>query len=206
MNQDTLSHTLFPLGGLTKSEVRDLARDAGLEVAERPESQDFCFLSPDQYSFTSGDSEISDDLGLEESSTVPGPIINAKGEVIGTHPGIAYFTIGQRRGLGLALGKPAYVLKIDPETNTLVVGFEEDLFRKTFTVSQVNWISGEVPDMPERFLVKVRSRSEPVRATVTPVGPETVLVELSEPEKAVTPGQSAVWYETQTLIGGGVID
>jgi tRNA-specific 2-thiouridylase len=206
IKQDILSKTLFPLGELNKTKVRDIARAEGLEVADRPESQDFCFLSPDEIWNTGWSDTVLNDLGFEPTSMVPGPIVNKTGEQIGTHRGIAYYTTGQRRGLGIALGRPAYVVKIDPGSNTLVVGFEEDLYTDQFTVSRVNWVSGRIPEQELTLSIKVRSRSAPAIGTVTPTGENTAYVHLQEPKKAVTPGQSAVWYDGPALIGGGVID
>lgn len=206
MDQDVLSRTLFPLGNLNKPSVREKARELGLEVADRPESQDFCFLSPQEIRKTARKISSLYELGLDPAATRPGPVVDVTGERIGTHDGIAYYTTGQRRHLGIALGRPAYVLSIDPKTNTLVVGFEEDSFTERFNVSSVNWVSGRLPDTPQCFSVKVRSRSSPIRATVTPTSTDTASVELHEPKKAVTPGQSAVWYDGQLLVGGGVVD
>ncbi|MFQ6103514.1 MAG: tRNA 2-thiouridine(34) synthase MnmA [Candidatus Glassbacteria bacterium] len=206
MNQDVLAHTLFPLGKLSKAEVREIAKGAGLHVAESPESQDFCFLPMEKLVGTGLADALLDELGIQTEATTAGPIVDTRGERIGTHRGIAYFTTGQRRGLGLALGRPAYVVRIEPETNTLVVGFEEDLRVRRFSVEDVNWISGQTPGSSVTCHVKVRSRSEEIPATICPTGIDSAVIELHESKKAVTPGQSTVWYEGSELIGGGIIN
>jgi len=206
MNQEVLSRTLFPLGEYHKSAVREKARDLELDAADRPESQDFCFLSPEEIRNTAHSIAPLLAMGLDPASTVPGPVVNTRGERIGTHNGIAYYTIGQRRRLGVALGRPAYVLRIDPAANTLVVGYEEDILTDRFSVSRVNWVSGRIPDSGLSFSVKVRSRSRPIHATVTPTSSCTATVELNEPKEAITPGQSAVWYDGPLLVGGGVVE
>lgn len=206
MNQRTLARTLFPLGELTKPKVREIARSLDLEVSHKPESQDFCLLALAPTGPGRGRPEAWKDLELSPSSTRPGPILDTAGKRIGTHRGIAHYTTGQRRGLGLSLGRPAYVVRIVPESNALVVGTEEDLSVREFTVSGVNWISGRIPEGPVLREVKVRSRSEPLPALITPTGKESAHILLERPKNAVTPGQSAVWYDGPTLEGGGVID
>jgi tRNA-specific 2-thiouridylase len=206
MNQRTLARTLFPLGDLTKPRVREIAREIGLDVADKPESQDFCLIALAPSGHGTGRPAAWKDLALDPSSAQPGPILDTSGKRIGTHRGIAHYTTGQRRGLGLSLGRPAYVVRILPETNTLVVGIEDDLAVAEFTVSMVNWVSGRAPESPVARHVKVRSRSEPVPATIVPTSPDTACIRLRSPRKAVTPGQSAVWYDGPVLEGGGVID
>jgi tRNA-specific 2-thiouridylase len=207
MNQETLARSLFPLGDLTKPQVREIARSMDLEVAEKPESQDFCLLALAPPSGHRTGRPLSwKGLAMAPEAGLPGPILDTAGNRIGTHRGIAHYTTGQRRGLGLSLGKPAYVVRIIPESNTLVVGIEEDLAVTEFTVSGVNWISVKVPESPISREVKVRSRSEPVPALITPTGRQTARIRLGSPKNAVTPGQSAVWYDGSVLEGGGVID
>lgn len=208
MNQDILSRTLFPLGELRKEHVREIARSLGLDVADRPESQDFCYFSMDGAGKAARPSvsEDSSGLGLSPDALKPGPIIDTRGRRIGTHRGIARYTTGQRRGLGVALGKPVYVVRILPDENTIVIGNENDLLVDEFPVTDVNWISGEAPQEPISSMVKVRSRSRPIPARVIPTGKKTADVRLEMPKEAVTPGQSAVWYDGDVVVGGGIID
>jgi tRNA-specific 2-thiouridylase len=206
MTQPVLSRTLFPCGEFEKNEVREKARIFGLEVADRPESQDLCFFSPGEIKNTSLDISSLYEFGLRQTSTMPGPIVNTEGKRVGTHEGIAFYTTGQRHGLGIALGRPAYVVRIDPSRNTLVVGFEEDTLVKRFTITKPNWIAGQTPEPGFSCSVKVRSRSVPRMARFLSTSSDSATLELDTPKKAVTPGQSAVFYEDSLLIGGGVID
>ncbi len=208
MTQDILSRTRFPLGKFRKERVRVIARRLGLDVADRPESQDFCYFSMDGAARGGGSRLAGGETGPGPSGEAvrPGPIVDMEGRRVGTHRGIAHYTTGQRRGLGISLGKPVYIVRILPEENTLVVGDEDDLLVDGFPVTGVNWITGIAPERAVRVRVKVRSRSPLVPATVIPGKDATAEVLLDRPKKAVTPGQSAVWYDGDTLLGGGVID
>lgn len=193
---DQLARSIFPLGDLTKEQVRMTAREFGLSLAEKPESQEICFIPDnDTQGFVSGQ--------LGESSPPPGPIVDAAGRVLGEHGGIHRFTIGQRRGLGLS-GGPWYVLRLEPATNRIVVGPAKDLLRTTFKVSDVNWM-GPRPAEFARVSVKIRHGQAEWEGRVRFLARETAEVTLDSPARAVSPGQAAVFYKGDWLLGGGWI-
>lgn len=197
MTQEHLSRTVFPLGGMTKKETRDIALKLNFITALRPESQEICFVGNDRYGgfirrFAPGTVE-------------PGPVRDTAGSVIGQHRGIAFYTIGQRKGLGIAVGRPLYVVGIDRESNTLIVGPQEDALIKSISVNELHWISGEPPDGPCRVSVKIRSTMNDVPAELIPNAGGTVRVEFDESQWAPAPGQSAVFYEGDLVRGGGII-
>ena len=194
LSQELLCKLIFPLSELTKSEVRKLAVEMGLETAHRPESQDF--LSGGGYSVLFDKSEI-----------IPGPIVDTEGRVLGRHKGIIYYTVGQRKGLGIAAGKPLYVLRIDAAANQVVVGDREQLFTSKVLISQVNFIS--IPGLKGSMDVKakVRYRHKEADAVICPgPSPDQVILAFRQPQKAVTPGQSAVFYHDDVVVGGGIIE
>lgn len=197
MTQDRLARTLFPLGDLTKEQTRERAARWKLPVARKPESQDICFVPYKNY---------GEFLARHAAESVrEGPIVDREGNVLGKHHGIAFHTIGQRRGLGLAAGKPLYVTEIRAETNTIVVGELEDLLKPTCLVEEVNFIS--IPELrePRRVLVRIRYRAEEVPAEISPAENGRVLVRFDTPQRAVTPGQSVVFYDGDVVVGGGTI-
>ena len=194
LTQDQLSKTLFPLGELTKPEVREIARRAGLPTAEKAESQEICFVEGRSYA-----DFVEEYAGIETKAS--GEIVTETGEVIGRHGGIHKFTVGQRKGL-VATGTPQYVVKIDPEMNRVVVG--NDPQKSRFTVRDANWIAIEKLVEPIRCEVQIRNRFEPKPATVSLVDGQ-VAVEFDEPQRAVTPGQGAVFYWGEVVVGGGWI-
>lgn len=196
MTQEQLSHTKFPLGTLTKTEVRKIAEENGFVNASKPDSQDICFV-PD------GDYAAFIERCTGEVKT--GDFLNTAGEVIGTHKGVTHYTIGQRKHLGISAGRPIFVTKIDAENNTVTVGDEQDLRETTAVAEDFNWISGEIPKAPLRCKVKTRYRQKEQPATVTPNGDGTVTIVFDEPVRAITPGQAAVAYDGDTVLGGGVI-
>lgn len=239
LSQENLSKTIFPLGELTKKEVRELAKKYNLKTAFKEESQEICFVPDDDYErflkeWNNVDSQKYSD------QIKPGPIYDLKKKKIGEHKGVPFYTIGQRRGLNIALGKPLYVVKINPEENAIYVGENKDLFRTTFIVSNLNWVS--IPELKEKLncSVKIRYLHSPAKATISlfpedvkrwqdtgvhqlvdvdleadayernarasSCTPLRVLVEFEKPERAITPGQSAVFYEGEKVIGGGVIE
>lgn len=205
LSQENLSKTIFPLGELTKKEVRELARKYNLKTAFKEESQEICFVPDDDYErflreWDNRDSEKS------FSRIKTGTVYNLKKERLGEHRGIPFYTIGQRKGLNIALGKPLYVIKIDAEENVVYVGENEDLFKSTFIVSNLNWIS--VPKLNDRMecLVKIRYMHTPANATILPYSENKVKIIFEKPERAITPGQSAVFYEGEKVIGGGIIE
>ena len=197
LSQEQISKAFFPLGPRTKEEVRDLARRAGLPCAETAESQDICFIPDGDYARL-----VRERLGHRVQ---PGDIVDAEGNVLGRHEGVVDFTVGQRRGIGVAAGTPLYVVDIDPTQNRVVVGPEEALLKAEFIADNVNWMSITVPTGPLECEVQVRYRGQPVPATVTMAGRYRVNVVFDEPQRAVTPGQAAVFYQDDLLLGGGWI-
>src|SRR4051812_4669488 len=202
LTQDQLSHTLFPLGGMTKPEVRELARQHGLALAEKPDSQEICFVP-------NGDYKAFIDAYLEEQgSALPdtsGELVTASGEVVGTHNGIHNFTVGQRKGLGVATGSPLYVIQLNGEKHQVVVGSGDELLTRTLTAKRLNWIS--IPELTEpiRVTAKIRHRHEAAAATVEPAGEDRALVTFDDPQRAITPGQAVVFYQGDVCVGGGWI-
>jgi tRNA-specific 2-thiouridylase len=188
---------MFPLSELTKTEVRKIARKLKLSTADKPDSQEVCFVPKDYRKFLKNE--------LNETP-LPGEFTSISGEVLGEHKGLPFYTIGQRRGLGLNDTTPYYVVKIDKEQNRIVLGKEDDLYSKTISVSSVNWVSISAPETPIRASVKLQSAHHGATATLIPVSGNKVRLELENPERAVTPGQAAVFYQDDILLGGGKID
>ena len=202
LTQEQLSRSEFPLGELTKEGVRTLARRVNLPVAEKPESMELCFVPNGSYvQFIQAYSKERG-LSLDDSD---GEIVSESGEVIGRHNGVQNFTIGQRKGLGFAAGKPLYVLSIDPQNNRVVVG-EDDVLRKTVCeVEGVNWVSMEKPASVFRAFVKIRHKHEPAAAMVEPLEANRARVTFDVPQRAITPGQAAVFYDGDRVLAGGWI-
>lgn len=197
LTQEQLSHTLFPLGDLTKAEVRQLAEENGLSNAHKRDSQDICFVPDGDYA------------GFIERYTgesfPPGDFVGTAGEIYGTHRGIIHYTIGQRKGLGLSFPQPMYVSRIDPKTNRVTLAPHEALFSTTVTAHHINLIACDSLPGPIRARVKLRYRHAPQPATVIQPDADTLLVTFDEPQRAATPGQALVMYDGDTVIGGGVI-
>lgn len=206
LNQEQLSRAYFPLGEMLKSEVRDIARDANLYTAEKAESQEICFVPDGKYSeFIDRYLEHED---RSEEMPQAGDIVNAAGETIGEHTGIHRYTIGQRRGLGIAHEKPLYVVQIERAKNRIIVGEAEDLDTMEFTAKGVNWVAFDEPTEPVRALVKVRYRHDPTAATIYPLPDKRARVVFDEPQRAITPGQATIFYDPATaeeVVGGGWI-
>jgi len=197
LTQYQLEHTLFPLGTYTKQEVRQLADKAGLPVSTKADSQDLCFVSTGRYGeFVDNYSGLGPKTGLFRSST---------GESLGTHKGIHHYTIGQRKGLGLALGHPAYVTGIDPETNTVWIGENQELFHSTLTAENVHYISGISPNVSQNLTAKIRYTAPRVPAFIRPLGQDRIEVNFQTPQRAITPGQAVVLYDGDQVLGGGTI-
>lgn len=207
LNQEQLSRSYFPLGEMQKEEVRDIARDADLYVAEKKESQEICFVPDGKYS-----EFIDRYLGHEgraDEMPTGGGIINTAGEEVGTHTGIHRYTIGQRRGLGIAHEKPLYVLQIKRARNQIVVGGEEELEAVEFTAKGVNWVAFDEPTEPVRANVKIRYRHEPAPATIYALPDERARIVFDDPQRAITPGQATIFYDAKTseeVVGGGWIE
>jgi tRNA-specific 2-thiouridylase len=197
LTQDQLRHILFPLGEYRKEEVRRKALELNLRVHDKPESQEVCFIHEGSYH-----SFLSEKL---KETIEPGPIIDKKGNVIGRHEGVPFYTIGQRRGLRLAKGKPLYVIGIDREKNAIVVGGEEEVYGDTFIVDSVNWIASKGMDPSLTAQVKIRYNHPGSEAVLFPKGRDEVEVKFKSPQKAITPGQAAVFYDGETVLGGGWI-
>lgn len=197
LTQAQLAHTLFPLGTLKKTDVRRMAEEQGLVNADKPDSQDICFVPDGDYAsvirrYTGKDAEAGD-------------FVSADGTVLGRHKGIIHYTVGQRRGLGICAPEPLYVCGIFPGSNTVLLGRNADLYRKDVDVANVHWISGTAPQADFRCAAKLRYRQSEQPAAVIPTGADTVHIVFDEPQRAVTPGQAAVFYDGDTVLGGGVI-
>ena len=197
MTQDRLARTLFPLGELTKPEVRRLAEEWRLPVARKPESQDICFVPYKNYG------EFMEKHA--PGSIREGPIVDRAGNLLGRHYGTAFHTVGQRRGLGVATGAPLYVTEIRADSNTVVVGSLDELLKPTCLLEDVNFVS--IPELsgPLRVQARIRYRAEPAPAEISPAGDGRVLVRFDEPQRAVTPGQAVVFYHDDVVVGGGTI-
>src|SRR5580658_8785275 len=202
LTQAQLARTLFPLGHLTKPEVREVARRRGLALAEKPDSQEICFIPGGDYKqFITA---YLEEQG-EQMPETAGELVASDGEIIGRHEGIFNFTVGQRKGLGVASPSPLYVLNIDPASHRVTVGADAELATRTLRARQLNWISVAELTGPMRVQVKIRHRHEPAWATLEPAGPGEVIATFDEPQRAVTPGQSAVFYDGDEVVGGGWI-
>ncbi len=198
LTQEMLGKIIFPLGEMTKEEVRRLAGELGLKVHGKPESQEVCFVAENRYeSFLT--KSIPEKLR-------PGPIYDTKGNEIGRHGSIALYTIGQRRGMGIASDKPLYVLSIDAEDNSIVAGTDEELFKSELVAKEAVWVSGSAPEEPIQADVKVRYNHPGTKALVTPLDGGRVRVVFEKPERAIAPGQAAVFYQSETVLGGAWIE
>lgn len=193
LTQEQLSHTLFPIGAHRKARVREIARSLGLETADRPESQDF--VAGGEYTALFHQSEVKD-----------GDIVDADGHKLGRHRGIIHYTLGQRRGLGIASPRPLYVVKIDAENNRVTVGGREDIFSDGLIAKDFNPIAVKTLDRPCKVVAKIRLQHKAVDATVYPLGEKMAKICFEEPQMSVTPGQSVVLYSDETVFGGGVIE
>jgi tRNA-specific 2-thiouridylase len=197
MTQDQLSHTLFPVGHFTKSDIRKKARDWYLPVADRSESQEICFIPNNDY---------VDFLKLRKPEAfLPGPIVNIGGQVLKQHKGIIHFTVGQRRGLGIAAPHPLYVLEINSPKNEIVVGPNDFLYKKDLFANQINWISGEEIRAPVPIKARIRYKHKEAKAILMPLNSEKIHVEFEKPQRAITPGQAVVFYDGAVVLGGGTI-
>ena len=204
LTQVQLARTLFPLGGMVKTEVRVLAKDLGLPVADKNDSQEICFVPNGDYAafidayFT--------EQGVDRMAT-QGEIIDTDGKVIGRHDGTHHYTVGQRRGLGIAAAEPLYVISTEPASQRVIVGRGTELMRSSLQAAQVNWISMDAPGKPQRAQVKIRNKHQAAAATLIPTGdPTRVSIDFDQPQRAITPGQAAVFYDGDLVLGGGWID
>jgi tRNA-specific 2-thiouridylase len=198
LQQAQLQHALFPLGEYTKPQVRQLARDFELPVSERSDSQDLCFIGDEDYrQFLS--------RRLPQVNR-PGPIRSISGDVLGEHQGLAFYTIGQRKGLGIAAPQPLYVIEKRLDENTLVVGTAGELGQKELTAKGVNWVSGQAPAEPVRAAVKIRYKAREAQARIESLPDDRVYVRFDEALRDITPGQAAVFYQGDLCLGGGLIE
>src|SRR5215510_8290473 len=200
LTQEQLSHTLFPLGGMTKPQVRELARQQGLALAEKPDSQEICFVPGGDYK------RFLDAYLEEQGEALPdtsGALVTTDGQVIGEHSGIHNFTVRQREGLGVATGSPLYVIQIKGDYGQVVVGSNEKLYTRTLRAKRANLIAVEDLTEPMRVSVKIRHRHEPAPARLEKSGEDVLLVTFDQPQRAITPGQAAVFYDGDIVVGGG---
>lgn len=204
LTQRQLQHALFPLGEYTKPQVRAMAEERGLPVASKAESQEICFVANDYRGFMR---RYADATG--RAAPQPGPILDTAGQQVGEHQGLAYYTVGQRKGLGVMAREPLHVLRLDASRNAVVVGSAAQLERDSFTIGQTTWTSDHAPTEPFTTRAKLRYKAPLVAATVTPLGDGRAEVRLDQPARAVTPGQAAVFYggaEGDEALGGGIIE
>lgn len=211
MTQEELARTAFPVGMLTKAETREIAERLAPRVAAKKDSYEICFIQDRGHERFlrewTANNPVNTGEGLLaiEDPIRPGPIVDTNGQILGEHRGHPLYTIGQRKGLGLAAGRPVYVVDILPDTNTIVVGDDEDLLSDRLMADMVNWHSAEAPAGEVRGQAKIRYRQEATPAVITPCEPGVARVDFEYPQRAVTPGQSVVFYDGETVLGGGII-
>ncbi len=198
LRQEELRRLLLPVGEFAKRDIRGLAAEGGLPVADKPDSQEICFIPDNDYRKFVGD----------RATPKPGEFVDSEGKVLGAHPGIHFFTVGQRRGLGLRgnTGAPMYVTAIDADANRVVLGRESELMRSELWASRVNYIAGEQPREPIEVGAKIRYKATESAATLTPRGGEWASLRFREPQRAITPGQAVAFYQGDEIIGGGIIE
>jgi len=202
LTQEQLARTLFPLGEMTKPQVRELAHQHGLGIAEKPDSQEICFVPGGDYK------RFIDAYLAEQGERLPdaaGELVTTDGAVIGEHGGIHNFTVGQRKGLGVATGSPLYVIQISGANRQVMVGGDEHLYSRTLCARRANLIAVADLDEPMRVTVKIRHRHQPAAAMIERSAPDEILVTFDEPQRAITPGQAAVFYDGDVVVGGGWI-
>lgn len=196
-SQEQLSRTLMPLGDISKDMTREIAAKHHFSVAAKPDSQEICFVPDKDYA-----KFIENYTGIQ---SVPGNFIDKSGQILGTHKGIRYFTVGQRKGLGIAFGKPMFVSKIDPASNEVTLGEEQEIFKTALTAGNLNYI--EIPSLEGSIEIqaKIRYSAQPAAAILSPLTENTVKVLFEQPQRAITPGQSVVFYRGDSVVGGGTI-
>ncbi len=202
LTQEQLARAEFPLGELTKREVREIARRLAVPVAEKAESQEICFVPSGSY-VRFIETYLQEQGSALESG--PGEMVLTSGEVVGRHEGLHHYTVGQRRGLGVAMGRPVFVVALDRERNRLILGEDAELQSATCEVRDVNWIAWEQPKGPVEARVRIRNRHKPAEAIITALSEKTARVTFREPQRAITPGQAAVFYSGDRVLGGGWI-
>jgi tRNA-specific 2-thiouridylase len=197
LTQKQLSRTIFPIGNLTKDKVREIAHELKLPIADKPESQEICFIPDDNYA-----EFINNYIPIKSE---PGPILDEQGNLRGEHRGLMFYTVGQRKGLGITATKPLYVTAIEPERNAVIVGSRDRTFGRELVASNLNWIAGTAPRQPISVKARIRYRHKEASATVTPLANGDVHVQFIKPQMAITPGQATVFYDGDMVIGGGTI-
>ncbi|WOC32210.1 MULTISPECIES: tRNA 2-thiouridine(34) synthase MnmA [Caproicibacterium] len=196
LTQEQLAHTLLPLASLPKSAVRAIAEDAGLPVAHKPDSQEICFVPDNDYAaFLCRRGQVSE----------PGDFVDAQGTVLGRHRGLTHYTVGQRKGLGIAFGQPMYVTRLDAVHNRVVLGPEGSQYSRSLLVRDLNWVSISAPEAPLHLQAKIRYQARPAAATAVPQPDGALRLNFDEPQRAPAPGQAAVFYDDDLLLGGGII-
>lgn len=197
LDQYVLGHVLFPLGETEKSQTRQIAAEFGLHTAEKPESMDLCLVE------ANGSMQAFLDQYIP---TQPGEIVDQSGQILGHHTGTHHYTIGQRKGLGIAYSEPLYVIGLDTVMNRVIVGTRAELLQPECSVQRVNWVSIAAPDVPIKAEVQIRYRAQPVPATIMPLANARARIVFDAPQHSITPGQAAVWYDGEMLLGGGIIE
>ena len=200
LSQDSLAHTILPVGELTKSEVRALAVKFGLKTAQKQESQEICFIPDNNYARF-----LKDRFPNVTRKLAKGAIRDRRGNFLGNHSGYPFYTIGQRKGLGIALGEPVYVSEIRPQSNEIIVGRKEELYKPGLIAEKLNWISMDRLESKRRAFVKIRYKDPGSFGWIEPIDNGNVKVTFEKPQRAVTPGQSVVFYENDIVLGGGII-
>jgi tRNA-specific 2-thiouridylase len=215
LTQYQLSHTLMPVGAYAKDEIRELAKEMNLPVANKPDSQEICFVPDNDYAgFIANyleekkSKDVSDGKDVSQSDftgTIPGNYVNTAGEIIGRHQGLIHYTVGQRKGLGIAMGQPVFVVELRPETNEVVIGNADEVFSDRLIANRLNFMS--IEDLEGELVVdaKIRYSHKGSRATIKKTGPDEVLCVFDEPQRAITPGQAVVFYQGDYVVGGGTI-
>ena len=198
LTQDQLAHTLLPLGDFTKKRVREMARELELPVAAKPESQEICFIPDGNYH-----KFLEDHIPQAVKS---GPILNRQGDTLGKHRGIPFYTVGQRQGLGISAKEPLYVIAIESDRNTIMVGGKKEVYANELLASGLNWITMARLEQPIEVKAKIRYQHEAAEAAITPLDEDMVQVRFKEPQMAITPGQAVVFYDRDLVIGGGTIE
>ncbi len=191
LKQDQLKNIIFPLGEYTKEEIRQIAKDNGLDVSDKPDSQDFY------------EGDYNELLGVKEKK---GNIVDTEGKILGEHNGIWNYTIGQRKGIGISSSEPLYVLELRKDSNEVVVGFKDKTFKNTLTATEINWVSIEKLNEPMKVQAKIRSTQTPIDATIYPLENGDVKVNFDDYQKSIAIGQSVVFYNDEYVLGGGIID
>lgn len=199
LTQDQLAHTLMPVGRYEKPQIREIAERIGIQVANKPDSQEICFIPDHDYA-----------KFIRENSSAklsPGNFVDLDGNILGQHEGITHYTVGQRKGLGLSMGKPVFVVEIRPETNEVVIGESQDVFSSSLTCSHLNWMSIDgLHGETMQVTAKIRYSHKGAPCTVREIGPDLAEVQFEEPQRAITPGQAVVFYDGDYVAGGGVIE